>query len=303
MPPIPNVLPQVTLYTDGGADPNPGPGGWGAVLLDAAGTRAKELHGGEPKSTNNRMELTAAIRGLEALKQRCRVRLMTDSQYLRRGVTEWLPGWIARGWKRKDGELQNEDLWRRLAELLSEHDIRWDWVKGHAGDRWNERADELATMAIREQRGSGPAPAAVPPPEAEVFLRVSCAGGKGGWAALVRQGGEERVLSGGSAGVTANQLDLLGAAAALEDLPKGAAVAVHTGSDYLRNGATQWIQGWKRRSWKTKEGQPVQNRDLWLRLERAMAARRVHWPAVKDREVPELETLAPVAREAAGRGK
>jgi ribonuclease HI len=300
---MPDTLPKVTIYTDGGADPNPGPGGWGVVLLDEAGKRTKELKGGEPRTTNNRMELTAAIRGLESLKQRCRVRMRTDSQYLRRGVTEWLPGWIARGWRRKDGVLQNEDLWRRLSELILLHEVTWEWVKGHAGERYNERADELATQALRAHGrpgAAGPALAA-PPIDAEVFLRVSSAGGKGGWAALVRQAGEERVLARGEPGKTANQLDLLAAVAALESLPPGTAVAVHTGSDYLRNGATGWIAGWKRRGWKTQEGQPVQNRDLWQRLDAAMAARRVHWPAVKGRDVAELETLAPAAKEAAGR--
>ncbi|HEV7786851.1 MAG TPA: ribonuclease HI, partial [Thermoanaerobaculia bacterium] len=143
-------LPAVTVYTDGGADPNPGLGGWAAILLDPLTGKAMELSGGEPRATNNRMELTAAIRGLEALKRRCRVKLFTDSQYLRKGITLWLPGWVARGWRRKDGELQNEDLWRRLHELIKLHDIQWDWIKGHAGNRWNERADELATLEIRK---------------------------------------------------------------------------------------------------------------------------------------------------------
>jgi ribonuclease HI len=300
------ALPRVTIYTDGGADPNPGPGGWGVVLLDEVGRQTKELHGGEPKATNNRMELTAAIRGLESLKTRCRVRVKTDSQYLRRGVTEWLPGWIARGWRRKDGVLLNEDLWRRLAELIVEHEVSWEWVKGHAGERYNERADQLATLAIREQGGhpaAGAPPLALPADAAEIFLRVSSAGGKGGWAALLRQRGEEQVLSHGETGKTANQLDLLGAVTALESLPPGTEVALHTGSDYLRNGATGWITGWKKRGWKTQEGQPVQNRDLWQRLDAAMATRRVHWPPVKGRDLPELEALGPAAREAAGRGK
>src|SRR4029077_15211486 len=207
-------LPEITIYTDGGADPNPGAGGWAAVLIDPASGAARELSGGEPKATNNRMELTAAIRALEALKRPCRVRIYTDSQYLKKGITEWLPGWIARGWRRKDGVLQNEDLWRRLAELIEAHPIRWDWVKGHASNRWNNRADELATLEIRKQRGDSPAaPAAAPaePPAAEVFLRVSCAGRRGGWASLIRHQGEEQVLTGGLAATTANQLDLLGA--------------------------------------------------------------------------------------------
>jgi ribonuclease HI len=294
--------PEITIYTDGGADPNPGAGGWAAILIDPASGKARELSGGEPVATNNRMELTAAIRALEALKQRCRVHLFTDSLYLRKGITEWLPGWIARGWRRKEGVLQNEDLWRRLAELIQEHQIRWDWVKGHAGNRWNERADVLATLEIRKQRAGRVAAAPAPgePPEAEVFLRVSCAGKRGGWASLIRYQGEEKVLAGGLPATTANQLDLLGAIAALDSLPTGISVAIHTGSDYLRNGAARWIEGWKKRGWKTQEGQPVQNRELWERLEKAMATRRVTWPEVKGRDFAELKELGARAKAAAG---
>jgi ribonuclease HI len=297
-----NPLPAVTLYTDGGADPNPGTGGWAAILLDPASGKARELSGGERSTTNNRMELTAAIRGLESLQRRCRVHLFTDSQYLRKGITEWLPGWVARGWRRKDGELQNEDLWRRLHELIKLHDVKWDWIKGHAGHRWNERADKLATLEIRKLRGSGGASKPAAPVDAEVFLRVSGSGKRGGWAALVRRDGAEAVLSAGLSGATPNQLDLLGAIAALEGLPPGSSVAIHTGSDYLRHGASRWIEGWRRRGWKTQEGQPVQNRDLWQRLEEAMAGRRVTWPEVKGREVTELEELGRVAKEVAGSG-
>jgi len=293
--------PQVTIYTDGGADPNPGFGGWAAILVDPAG-QPRELSGGEPRTTNNRMELTAAIRGLEALDLPTRVRMVTDSQYLRKGVTEWLRGWIANGWRRKDGELQNEDLWRRLSELIREHQITWDWVRGHAGHRWNERADQLATLAIRAQRGAAAGPAAAPaggPPDAEVFLRVSCSGSQAGWAALVRHRSAETVLTGRHPGASANQLDLLAAVAALERLPRGISVAVHTGSDYLRNGASGWLAAWKRRGWKTQEGKAVLNRELWQRLDAAMAARRVTWPALKGRDVPELEALGITAKEAA----
>ena len=123
MPEPTATLSEVTVFTDGGADPNPGTGGWAAILLDPASGKALELSGGERGTTNNRMELTAAIRALESLKRPCRVKLFTDSQYLKKGVTQWLPGWIARGWKRKDGELQNEDLWRLLAELITRHRI------------------------------------------------------------------------------------------------------------------------------------------------------------------------------------
>ena len=292
------ALPQVTVYTDGGADPNPGPGGWGVVLLHEASGKHGELSGGEPHTTNNRMELTAAIRALEALQRRSRVHLFTDSQYLRKGVTEWLPGWMLRGFRRKDGALQNEDLWRRLAELIQLHDIRWQWVKGHAGNRWNERADQLATAAIRAQHGAAPRPAA----DAEVFLKVSCPGQRGGWAALVRHAGEDRILSGGAARTTSNALDVQAAAEALEHLPEGLAVAVYTGSDYLRNGATRWLPAWQRRGWRTQEGDPVKNREGWERLARAMARRKVEWPVVKGTPPPEIKELGKIAAEAVGKG-
>jgi ribonuclease HI len=312
----------VTIYTDGGADPNPGPGGWGAVLIHPASGSAQELRGGEPLTTNNRMELTAAIRALEALRQPCRVEMHTDSQYLRRGITEWLPGWIARGWRRKAGELQNEDLWRRLAEAAARHEVTWKWVKGHAGNRNNERADQLATAAIREQRaaaaeaaaaaaGAAGSAAAPEPPQYEAFLRVSMTPRGGGWAALLRRGpttspaSGETVLSGGLApgsAATSNALDLAAATAALEALPAGASVAVHTVSDYLRHGASRWLPAWRRRGWKTQDGSPVLNRVLWERLAAAMEARRVSWPEVKGREVEELDRLAPIAK-AAAQGK
>ncbi|HVF60597.1 MAG TPA: ribonuclease HI [Thermoanaerobaculia bacterium] len=287
-------LPAVTIYTDGGADPNPGPGGWGAILIHPASGKTTELSGGEPQSTNNRMELTAAIRALEALGRRSRVRLVTDSQYLRLGVTQWLPGWVARGWRRKAGEVQNIDLWRRLDELARQHEISWDWVKGHSGDRYNERADRLAAAAIRAQRTPRGAAAV---PCTEVFLRVTAGGGRGAWAALVRRpGGEEELVRGETDGASANQVDLLAAAEVLERLPAGEAVAFHTGSDYLRHGATRWLPAWRRRGWRTQAGAPVRNRALWERLDAAASTRIVEWPEVKSEEPPELERLGKLLR-------
>ena len=140
-----NALKQVTIYTDGGAAPNPGPGGWAAVLI-AQGAE-KELSGAEPHTTNNRMELTAAVEALRALKHPCAVEFYTDSQYLQRGITEWLPGWRARGWSRGRQEIANLDLWQALDAETRRHQITWHWVKGHAGDRYNERVDRLATEA------------------------------------------------------------------------------------------------------------------------------------------------------------
>jgi ribonuclease HI len=136
-------LKVVHVYTDGACKGNPGPGGWGALL--SYGDHERELCGGEPATTNNRMELTAVIRALEALKQRCKVKLHTDSQYVQKGITEWIANWKKRGWKTADKKpVKNDDLWRELDALAARHDIEWIWVKGHAGHDGNERADQLA---------------------------------------------------------------------------------------------------------------------------------------------------------------
>ena len=139
----------VEIFTDGACRGNPGPGGWGAVLR-FNGTE-KELYGGEALTTNNRMELTAAIRALEALTRRCRVQLTTDSKYVQQGITEWLPGWKRRNWKNSARQpVKNIDLWQALDRLAAQHDIAWHWVKGHAGHPENERADQLANRGIDE---------------------------------------------------------------------------------------------------------------------------------------------------------
>lgn len=145
---------KIVIYTDGGCEPNPGFGGWGVVLL--YNDRRKELSGGEPNTTNNRMELTAAIRALESLTRPCEVELHTDSEYVKKGITEWLPGWKRRNWKRKGGPLKNEDLWRALDSIVSGHEIRWAWVRGHTGVNENERCDELASEAIARVRAESP---------------------------------------------------------------------------------------------------------------------------------------------------
>ena len=137
----------VEIFSDGACRGNPGPGGWGA-LLRARGV-AKELWGGEAATTNNRRELTAVIRALEALKRPSRVRLYTDSQYVQKGISEWIHSWKRKGWRTADKKpVKNEDLWRELDELRNRHEVEWHWVKGHAGHPENERADELANRGI-----------------------------------------------------------------------------------------------------------------------------------------------------------
>jgi ribonuclease HI len=138
---------SVEAFTDGACRGNPGPGGWGVVLR--AGERVKELSGGDPMTTNNRMELRAAIEALAALKQPCRVDLYTDSVYVRSGIMEWLPAWRARGWRTADRKpVKNQDLWVALADLAAKHDVTWHWVRGHSGHVENERADALANAGL-----------------------------------------------------------------------------------------------------------------------------------------------------------
>jgi ribonuclease HI len=141
------VTGQVSIWTDGACSGNPGPGGWGAILR--YGEREKELSGGEATTTNNRMELMAAIAALEALSRPCRLELHTDSQYLRGGVTGWIHNWKRNGWRTSDKKpVKNDDLWRRLDAAAARHEIDWRWVKGHAGDEMNERADVLARRGM-----------------------------------------------------------------------------------------------------------------------------------------------------------
>jgi len=140
---------KVELYTDGACRGNPGPGGWGVLMR--FGDQEKELYGGEPATTNNRMELTAAIRGLEALTRPCGVDLYTDSKYVMQGITEWIDNWKAKDWKTAARKpVKNADLWRELDEARNRHQVKWHWVKGHSGHDDNERADELANRGIDE---------------------------------------------------------------------------------------------------------------------------------------------------------
>ena len=142
---------QVSLWTDGACSGNPGPGGWGVLLR--YGAHEKELFGGVPDTTNNRMEMMAVIEGLNALNQTCQVHIFTDSTYVLKGMTEWIVGWRKRGWKTAAGKpVKNADLWQALETAIGEHEVEWTWVKGHAGHEENERADELARRGVDEVR-------------------------------------------------------------------------------------------------------------------------------------------------------
>lgn len=299
------VEPYRILYTDGGAKPNPGPGGWGVVIVDPATSRiAKELSGAEAGTTNNRMELTAAIRGLESFATPKRIQVVTDSSYVRLGITRWLRGWVRNHWRRPTGEpVLNADLWRRLDELNRRHQVSWQWIKGHAGQPHNERADELATLARQElstategeppgsaHRGRESASQQEAEPSRKIFLRVRVTPRRGYWQALVRDEDGERTLHGQLANKTANQADLEAAHEILSQFSPGSRIAFFTPSDYLRQGATEWLAKWRRNRWRTQSGQSVKNVDLWRSLAHELERLDVSWPQPPT-DCPELEAL------------
>jgi len=286
----------VTIYSDGGCRPNPGPGGWGAVLL-FPGEPPVELSGREDQTTNNRMELTAALEALRSLDAPHQVRLVTDSQYLKNGITQWLSGWRKRGWRTASGDsVKNRDLWEALDRELSRHNVTWRWTRGHTGDRWNERADALATAAMGRPELPLDDPEAV-----HLFVAVAHSGKRdtGAWAAHLRWRDQEKDSAGTVPGASANRMHLLSAIRGLEMLKRPTQLHLYTVSSYLKDGATTWIRGWKARSWRTRDGQPVRHADAWRRLDALVSRHNITWHVVSDKEAPEELKAAKAAARAA----
>lgn len=268
------------------------------------------LSGNAPQTTNNQMELEAAVAALAYLSGRyetCQIELHTDSRYLRQGITSWIDGWFARGWRTKSGQpIKNQDLWRRLYDLSHAHQISWIWVKGHAGDPLNERVDRLATEArrslIQPDRPDveGLEEYSSTDGETTLWIAVSCQGGSGpgGWAVVLSEGARHQVLEGHEAQTTGNALYLTAAIAGLQAIRSPGEVLVCATSDYLVQGAAQWVQDWQQRGWLTKDGKPVKNQTQWKELLQAMQPHRVRWHAVKgEPSSPELAEAHRLAAE------
>jgi len=266
-----SVAKELTIYTDGACSPNPGPGGWGAVIL-SGGAVVAELSGNGGDSTNNRMELTAAVAALRSVEESHRIVLYTDSQYVKKGITEWIDKWQRNNWRTADRqEVKNSDLWRELLDQVGRHQLIWKRVRGHAMDRWNNRADELA-VAARLGNGTRPARESSAKPvgadDIHLYTGVTCkhSSGVGAWSVIMGWRSYVKVIGGGTEGMTANQLYLHAVIEGLAGLKKLLPVHVHTHSGYLYEGATAWLEGWRKRDWQTREGAPVSNRELWQRL-------------------------------------
>ncbi len=276
-------IPHVEIYTDGGCDPNPGPGGWGAVIRHAG--REWRLSGNDPATTNNRMELQAAAAALSLLQGLlgpCRVDLYTDSRYLQEGITRYVPLWERNDWLTRDGRpVKNRALWRTLHRLAQMHRVTWHWLRGHDGHPLNELADRLATAA-RQRLAQEPA-AESPTQDAEdslptalVYVKASGRGASG-WGAVLRDGLQVRPLSGTAAPATVNALLIRGATEALRALDGRHRVILHSDAGYLVNGGARWAAAWQARGWLTKDGRPVANRELWEELLAEARRHRVTW--------------------------
>lgn len=289
--------PQVTIFTDGGAQPNPGPGGYGILMLLPDGSQ-RIISGGEPDTTNNRMELTAACVALETLPEPYQVMLYTDSQYVKKGITEWIRGWVRKGWK----DVKNPDLWQRLHAATQRHDIDWRWVRGHTGNQHNEHVDRLATAArekvVRTRGVVAPTVEMFEPSAAPTAAAAGASGAdfdfviytstyydnrskSGGWGVVIetpRTPDTAAVeLSGAAHKTSQYELALQAAAAVLEALTGPGSVQIFTDNETVQKGASMWVKGWRNNGWKKKDGGPVMYSALWQRIDAAQQGRTVKW--------------------------
>jgi len=248
------------------------------------------------------MELRAAVEALRVLAEPHQATLHTDSQYLCQGVTDWLPRWERNNWqKSKTKTVKNQDLWHELAHEKCRHQIDWKWVKGHAGNAWNERADALACSML-------PA-CSLPLDDAgaiHIFTGASClaaGSGPGGWSVILRYGQRTKVLTGQETDTTSNRMHIQAAIRGLQAIKKPLPINLYTTSKYLRGGITNWVKGWQSRGWRTEEGRPVLHRDLWEALHKVATSYEVRYHLVRDQDTStEMMEAQKLAREAA-RGK
>lgn len=295
------TLPKVTVYSDGGATPNPGPGGWGVVILhpDQA---PKELSGGDPNTTNNRMELMAAIQALESLPAPSQVDFHIDSQYVKNGITKWIHSWIREGklsvqshslfGDQPKSDVLNADLWQRLYHAQQRHLIEWHWVRGHTGVEYNERADQLATAAIPRPKIT------VDNDQTKIIVRVSgpekVMTGRFAWAALIQRPSGTEELSGVEEKSSANLIYLQATLAILASLPADEAITFYTNNSYLYDGITQWVKGWRKGDW----AKPDKFKTEWQTLDRENQKRTIRWVMAKPPNIPEgFEAAAKLAQE------
>ena len=218
---------------------------------------------------------------------------------MRKGITEWIEGWEAKGWKQSNGKpVQNVDLWKKLREQSKRHEIDWQWVKGHSGSELNERVDMLARKARLEITPKVTVDENAP----KLYVRSSCKGnpGPGGWGVILEQNGQTTQLSGWEPQTTNNRMELSAVIEGLSLIPLDMQIQLFTSSDYAFQGATKWIHGWRKRSWKKKGDQPVANADLWKKIDDLMTTRQIHWINAKGQTHQGMDEAGQLAVNAAG---
>jgi ribonuclease HI len=275
-------LPVVTIYTDGSCSPNPGPGGWGVVILPEKG-RKREISGKVADTTNNRMELQAPLEALRALACPSNVQLYTDSKYVQNGISKWIVNWRENNWLRSEKEaVKNRDLWESLDREIKRHKVQWLWVKGHSDSQYNERADELATTA----RGREVLPL-TEETAVHIFLGITWKQKlkRGSWAAVLRYQNHYKVIGEAMKNSSANRLHIQSACSALASLKRRLPVHIYTSSGYLKDGATTWLKGWERNGWQTREGNVVSNKDEWQALNKVLNEYTVSFHVI-DKKTP-----------------
>jgi ribonuclease HI len=295
-----SYMDKVTLYTDGACQGNPGPGGFAAILVfHDDDDREVEIVGGKAQTTNNQMEITSVIKGLEALDKPCEVRIVSDSKYVINTMTQ--------GWKRK----ANLDLWPTLDALCAKHRVSWSYVKGHAGHKYNERCDQLAVAEAKkfQHKSSNVIQQVIPANATVIYIIVDCGGenyGRCAWAATVQANNMCREFRDVNSRISSNQSALLAAIEALKALEDGGEAVIFTNNGYLKDGITKWLDGWQKRNWRTADGQPVKNQEYWKELYLLAQSHNLTWNSINyDAPSPQLErtkTIAADARQNLGRG-
>lgn len=317
-----NYLKPIEAWTDGACKGNPGPGGWGALLRQ--GNMETEIKGGSEQTTNNRMEMMAAIETLSAIpSQNTPITISTDSQYLRDGITKWISGWKAKGWVTSNKTpVKNQELWIKLDNLCDQHKVYWTWVKGHNGHPENERADRLAVAGIPNSKKQTlnknqdyietnmiqppTVPAALVVTEIsfddfmktakksiplEIQIQVQVINAKGGWAAAFSQENRTAYTSGFIMHTTLPQLELLTAINCIEMFSTPYVInMVYNPDQYIYKGITSWIKGWESNGWTTSSGSEVKYKDQWIKLNELCSSHHIFWKWILTPRQKELVT-------------
>jgi len=294
----------IQIYTDGACQSNPGPGGWGAIIL-APDRPPHKINGGEKSTTNNQMELIAVIKALDSIeKTKDKIVLYTDSKYVMEGITSWINKWKQKDWKTSlNTPVKNQVLWQELDASIQSLNIQWEWVKGHAGNQWNEVADQLARSAVpsidtQVEKKVQKLPTD-DPDTIHIFTAIAYSSKtkEGAWAAYLRYKTHTKSISEKVKNASINQLHIYSAIGGLQLVKKKYPIHVYTLSDYLKDGASKWIRNWHKNNWITKEGEPVKHKDLWISLQQLTGSYQIKWFRVSKESIPrELKMIKEMAK-------